>query len=68
MDEMKFHIKPTDTFIENDIWLDGINIGVVELCPNKQEITNLLLFEPYENKGYKMEIVRKLAKEGYKPL
>lgn len=68
MDEMRFYITATDTFIENDIWLDGVKVGEVELCPGRQEISRLVIFEPYQNKGYGTEIVRKLVNEGYKSL
>lgn len=68
MDEMRINITATDTFIENDIWHDGVKIGEVELCPGRQEISRLVIFEPYQNKGYGTEIVRKLVKEGYKSL
>lgn len=62
------NITPTDVFIENDIWFDGVKIGEVELCPGKQEISRLAIFEPYQNKGYGSAVVEKLVKEGYKSL
>ena len=61
-------IKPTDTFIENDIIRNGVVIGNVELCPEKHEISRLNIFEPYQNKGYGTQIVKSLIKQGYTSL
>ena len=44
-------VEKTETFIEHDIIVDGIKVGVVELCPEKNEISRLTIFEPYQNKG-----------------
>jgi RimJ/RimL family protein N-acetyltransferase len=61
-------IKKTETFVENDIWVDGIKIGTVELCPERNEITRLIIFEPYQNKGYGTQVVKELVAQGYKHL
>jgi RimJ/RimL family protein N-acetyltransferase len=61
-------IKKTETFVENDIWVDGIKIGTVELCPERNEITRLIIFEPYQNKGYGTQVVKELVSQGCKSL
>ena len=62
------HIEKTETFVENDIWVDGIKIGTVELCPERNEIARLIIFEPYQNKGYGTKVVKELVSQGYKSL
>ena len=61
-------IKKTDTFIENDIIVDGVKVGEVELCRERNEISRLVIFEPYQNKGYGTEVVETLMQSGYKSL
>ena len=61
-------LKKTDTFIEHDIVVNGMNIGTVELCPERNEISRLVIFEPYQNKGYGTEVVQTLVEQGYKSL
>lgn len=61
-------IEKTETFIEHDIIVDGVKIGTVELCPERHEISRLIIFEPYQNKGYGTQIVQKLIQMGYKSL
>jgi len=58
-------IEKTETFIEHDIIFDGTKVGNVELCPERKEITRLVILEPYQNKGYGTEVVKKLVKDGY---
>ena len=64
----KMEIEKTETFVENDIWVDGIKIGTVELCPERNEIARLIIFEPYQNKGYGTKVVKELVSQGYKSL
>ena len=61
-------IEKTETFIEHDIWADGVKVGTVELCPERNEIARLVIFEPYQNKGYGTEVIRSLIEQGYKSL
>ena len=61
-------IEKTETFVENDIWVDGTKIGTVELCPERNEIARLIIFEPYQNKGYGTQVVLELIQRGYKSL
>lgn len=61
-------IVKTETFIENDIIVDEVKVGNVELCPERMEISRLVIYEPYKNKGYGTEVVRELIKQGYKSL
>jgi RimJ/RimL family protein N-acetyltransferase len=61
-------IEKTETFVKNDIWMDGTKIGTVELCPERSKISRLIIFEPYQNKGYGTEVVKELKKQGYKSL
>ncbi|MBR2554311.1 MAG: GNAT family N-acetyltransferase [Aeriscardovia sp.] len=61
-------IEKTETFVENDIWVDGTKIGTVELCPERNEIARLIIFEPYQNKGYGTQVVQELIQRGYKNL
>lgn len=61
-------IEKTETFIEHDIIVGGTKIGTVELCPERHEISRLIIFEPYQNKGYGTQVVQKLVQIGYKSL
>lgn len=61
-------LKKTDTFIEHDILVDGTKIGTLELCPERNEISRLVIFEPYQNKGYGTEVIKNLINRGYKSL
>jgi len=61
-------IEKTETFIEHDIIVDGVKVGTVELCPERQEISRLVIFEPYQNKGYGTQVVKELVQNGYKRL
>ena len=61
-------ISKTETFIEHDITVDGTKVGIVELCPERREISRLEIFEPYRNKGYGTEAVKALIKNGYTSL
>ena len=58
-------IKKTETYIEHDIIVDGTKIGTVELCPEQHLIARLVIFEPYQNKGYGTQVVKELLKSGY---
>ena len=61
-------IKKTDTFVENDIIIDGVTVGNVELNPEHKEIARLVIFEPYQNKGYGTQVVQELINQGYNNL
>ena len=58
-------IKKTETFVEHNIILNDTKIGTVELCPERNEIARLVIFEPYQNKGYGTKVVKSLVEEGY---
>lgn len=55
-------LKQTDTFIELDIIVDGVTVGNAEIEPNKSELSRLVIFEPYRNKGYGIQAVKMLVK------
>ena len=61
-------IEKTETFVEHDIIVDGTKVGTVELCPERHEISRLIIFEPYQNKGYGTDVVKELITRGYKSL
>jgi RimJ/RimL family protein N-acetyltransferase len=61
-------IDRAETYIENDIIVEGVKVGTVELCLERSEISRLVIFEPYQNKGYGTEVVRELVKQGYRSL
>lgn len=61
-------IEKTETFVEHDIIVDGTKVGTVELCHERHEISRLVIFEPYQNKGYGTEVVKELVAQGYKSL
>lgn len=61
-------IEKTGTFIENDIIIDSVKVGTVELCPELKEISRLLIFEPYQDKGYGTQVVQELIQMGYNSL
>lgn len=58
-------IKKTETYIEHDIIVDDIKIGTVELCPEQHMIARLVIYEPYQDKGYGTQVVKDLLKDGY---
>lgn len=62
---MKIEIKEKETFIKNDIIIYGVKIGEVELCPERHEISRLVIFEPYQNKGYGTTVIKQLMNKGY---
>ena len=37
-------IEKTGTFVEHDIIVDGVKVGTVELCPERNEILRLVIF------------------------
>lgn len=61
-------IEKTETFMEHDIIVDGTKVGTVELCPERHEIARLIIFEPYQNKGYGTQVVQELVAQGYRTL
>lgn len=61
-------IEKTETFIEHDIIVDGAKIGTVDLCPERNEIVRLVIFDPYQDKGYGTQVVKELIAQGYKCL
>lgn len=61
-------ISKTETFVEHDIMVGATKVGTVELCPERNEIARLIIFEPYQNKGYGTQVVRTLSEQGYKSL
>ncbi len=65
-DDLK--IVKTETFVENDIFVGETKVGTVEVCPERNEITRLMIFEPYQNKGYGTTVVKLLVDQGYDKL
>ena len=61
-------IEKTETFVEHNIIVDGVKVGTVELCPERHEISRLIIFEPYQNQGYGTQVVQELIQRGYKSL
>jgi RimJ/RimL family protein N-acetyltransferase len=61
-------IKPTESFIENDILINNTIVGNVELCPERKEISRLNIFTPYQNKGYGTQVIKELISRGYSSL
>lgn len=68
INESRMKIEQTETFIENDIVVDGVKVGNVELCPERKEISRLVIYEPYQNQGYGTEVIKALVNQGYKSL
>lgn len=44
-------IEKTDTFIEHDIIVDGTKIGTVELCPERHEISRLIINDGWQGRN-----------------
>lgn len=65
---MRIDINKREIFIEDDIIVDGTKVGELELCPERNEISRLVIFEPYQNKGYGTEVVKELINKGYTSL
>ena len=61
-------VKPTNTYIENDIMIDGVKVGTVELEPKTKMITRLNIESAYQDKGYGTKVVNYLASQGYNNL
>lgn len=68
IDANALKIEQTEIFIENDIVIDDVKVGNVELCPERKEISRLVIYEPYQNKGYGTEVIKTLVNQGYKSL
>ena len=64
----EINIEETEHFIEHDIKIADTIVGNVELCPERHEISRLVIFEPYQNKGYGTGVVKELIKQGYNTL
>ena len=56
-------LKKTDTFIEHDIIVDNTNVGTVELCPERHEISRLVIFEPLNDLEYGQNVALDLVIE-----
>lgn len=65
---MTVELKKTETFIEYDIIVDGTEVGNVEVCVEKGQISRLVIYEPFRDKGYGTEVVKQLASDGYTSL
>lgn len=61
-------IKPTETYIEHDIIVDGVKVGTVELEPKTKMITRLNIESAYQDKGYGTKVVNYLVSQGYNNL
>lgn len=61
-------IKPTETYVEHDIVVDGVKVGTVELEPKTKMITRLNIESAYQDKGYGTKVVNYLASQGYNNL
>lgn len=66
--ENRLDIKGTETFIEHQIIVDDVEVGNVETCPERMEISRLVIYKPYQDFGYGTEVVKRLVKAGYKSL
>lgn len=65
---MRIDINKREILIEDDIIVDGTKVGELELCPERNEISRLVIFEPYQNKGYGTEVLKELINKGYTSL
>lgn len=63
--KMDVFIKPTSSFIDNDIIVNDKVIGRIRLCPENHEIVQLNIYEPYQNKGYGTKVIKQLISDGY---
>ena len=61
-------IKPTETYVEHDIVVDGVKIGTVGLVPETKMISRLDIESAYQDKGYGTKVVNYLASQGYNNL
>ena len=61
-------IKPTETYIEHDIIVDGVTVGTVELEPKTKMISRLNIESAYQDKGYGTKVVNYLVSQGYNNL
>ena len=56
-------LKQTDTFIELDIVVDGVQIGNAEIEPYKRQLERFNIWKPYQDKGYGQAVLNKLIHE-----
>lgn len=56
-------IKKKNTYMEHEIVIDGTVVGEVEIEPQEKELSRLVIFEPYRNKGYGQSVVTKMVQE-----
>lgn len=61
-------IEQTESFVEHEIYVGDTKIGEVELCPERHEISRLVIYEPFQNKGYGTTAVKGLVRRGYNNL
>lgn len=64
----KVKLHKTESFIEYDIIKDDVQVGTVELCPERKEISRLNIWTPYQNYGYGTQVVKDLVEQGYTSL
>ena len=54
-------LKENESYIELSIMADGTHIGEAEVELKNHMISRLVIYEPYQNKGYGTEVVRMLT-------
>lgn len=54
-------LKENEVYLEISIMADGIHIGEAEVELKSHMISKLVIYEPYQNKGYGTEVVRMLT-------
>ena len=57
-------LEQTDCFKEIDLYDGEIKVGSMEIETDKKELSRLVIYEPYRNKGYGQRAVE-LAKDLY---
>lgn len=56
-------IKENELYQELSLYADGVHIGEAEVDLRFKMLSRLVIYEPYQNKGYGTEIVKMLTEK-----
>lgn len=58
-------LNKAETSVVYEITVDGIQVGQADVKLECKEITALVIYEPYQDKGYGTQALRMLVDQGY---
>ncbi len=56
-------LRKNEIYQEIGLYVDGVKIGEAEVDTKNKMLSRLSIYEPYQNKGYGTEIVKRLTEE-----